>query len=256
MQMNDRVIGEGLREIPAEAFAGSGISFARVSETVRRIGEGAFMGCEALESVILPEGLEAVGGGAFAECRSLREIIFPPGLIEIGEMAFCASGVIEVRIPEKTEKIGEMAFWDCPDLARADVTGPGTRIGKDAFGCCPGLKEGYIAPGYPAEDSPGTSLLFTVLWCTCPERHAAETGRRALCFIRENEELVMEKILSGNNLPAFQGLLRASPPETAASIRKNADVYLRKCREYGNRREFAAALLAAAAGDAGDDFSL
>ncbi len=62
---------------------------------VLRIGEKAFGGCWALESITLPDGITEIGVEAFRNCRTLESITLPDGITEIGGMAF----------PETTEVI-------------------------------------------------------------------------------------------------------------------------------------------------------
>ena len=56
------------------------------------------------------------------------------------------------------------------------------------------------------EESGSAELLYTLLWCSCPERHGEAVSRRAEDFIRSREGLIMERILKMNNIPAMTGL--------------------------------------------------
>lgn len=55
---------------------------------VEEIGNGAFSGCESLESVSLSDKLETIGRGAFADCTKLNNILIPNSLREIHSSAF------------------------------------------------------------------------------------------------------------------------------------------------------------------------
>lgn len=55
---------------------------------VKQIADGGFRGCAALQSVTLPEGLDAIGASAFADCTALSEITLPKGLRSLGSSAF------------------------------------------------------------------------------------------------------------------------------------------------------------------------
>ena len=190
----------------------------RVTEELldgKRLREGAFAENEELTEVILPEDLEDIGEVAFFGCRSLKKIVLPPSLKIIREEAFGESGLLAVTIPEGAERICEKAFFSCENLRRIDVLPKKPVIEADAFGDCPRLLEGYVACGYPDRvdegwenarpDTPDV-LLYTLLWCTCPERHLPETTRRAEEFIRKNEALIMERIIKANNTAAMSGL--------------------------------------------------
>ena len=211
-----------------------------------RLAEGAFAERDDLTEIELPADLEDIGEVAFFGCGNLRQITFPEGLRYIREEAFGESGLRQVRFPQSLEEIGEKAFFSCPELRRIEIPSPETKIGPDAFGSCPHLTEGYVACGYPPHTDPPEELLYTLLWCTCPDRHTKETTERAERFIREKEGLVMEHILKTGNTAAMtgladQGLLRA----------ENLDAYI---SEAGRRRlTEITALLLSAAGKAQND---
>lgn len=173
-----------------------------------RLTEGAFAENEEITGVLLPEGTEDIGEVAFFGCRNLREIRLPDSLKVIREEAFGESGLESVVIPEGVQRICEKAFFSCHDLRRIEVLPEDPVIEVDAFGDCPKLLEGYVACGYPQKTNPPEELLYTLLWCTCPERHRKETTERASGFVRDNEALIMERILKFNNTAALSGIVR------------------------------------------------
>ena len=161
-----------------------------------RIIEGSFAEDLSITSVIIPEGVTDIGEIAFYGCANLREVVFPPGLRYIREEAFGESAIAEAMLPEGLELIEEKAFFSCESLRKAEVPGLSTVIGSDAFGCCDRLHEGFIACGYPGKTRHHEELQYTLLWCSCPDRHTAETSRRAEDFIHRYEELIMEWIIN------------------------------------------------------------
>ena len=175
-------------------------------EGMINIGPAAFAVCPKLSKINIPSTVKSIDSGAFIFCSELREIEFSEGLEAISEYAFQNTGLKAVRIPESVKSIGECAFFSCEELRRADVPGKGTLIGQDAFGSNYQLIEGFIAPGYPEETDHAAELLYTLLWCSCPDRHTHETSARAERFIRNNQSIVMERILKADNVPAMTGL--------------------------------------------------
>lgn len=173
-----------------------------------RLVEGAFAENEDITSVIIPEGVSDIGEIAFYGCAGLKEVVFPSGLRIIREEAFGETGITEAMLPAGLEVIEEKAFFSCESLRRIEVPGPSTVIGSDAFGCCDLLHEGYIACGYPAGIRHHEELQYTLLWCSCPDRHGAEVSGRAEDFIHRYEELVMEWVIRHNNIPAMNGIAR------------------------------------------------
>lgn len=83
-----------------------------IVEGVTAIGDNAFAGLSALESVTLPDTVATIGEGAFEGCAELAEITIPDGT-EIGEGAFdgCDSlpdGVIPVPVTGVTITPGSL----------------------------------------------------------------------------------------------------------------------------------------------------
>lgn len=201
------ILPASLRSIGGEAFAVSpNLRELVLPDTLAELGPGCFIGCESLESLRLPPSLTAIGEGAFAECRALKGVTLPPSLLRIADMAFMNSGLESVTVPESVTEIGESAFWECEALREANVLSSSAQIGENAFGCCYRLISGYIAPGYGSSADAPSELLYTLLWCSCPQRHSEAVSARARAFIRSNESLIMERIFKYNNLPAMTGL--------------------------------------------------
>lgn len=204
-----------------------------------RITEGAYVEDRSLTSVVIPEGVTDIGEVAFYGCTGLKEVVFPSTLRYIREEAFGESGIEEVILPGGLELIEEKAFFSCESLRRIEVPGASTIVGRDAFACCERLTEGYIACGYPEDILHHERLQYTLLWCSCPERHSKETSEQAEEFIRNNEKLVMEWIIRGNNIPAMSGIARRG------LLRGDTGEYIIRANEMG-RSEITALLISAA----------
>lgn len=204
-------------------------------DSMRVIGPIAFAECPNLRKVVLNDGLEEIGDGAFLGATQLTDITLPKSLKTIGPMAFYACGFSEISIPESVEFIGENCFWECMNLTKADVLNPSCVIEDDAFGGCPDLTQGYMAPGFPKNDILTSNLLFSMLWLTSYDRHEQSgvtvddterqyysslhvhmdeprarltVGARAQNFIRANSKVVLEQILKTNNTAAMRGIIK------------------------------------------------
>lgn len=173
-----------------------------------RVTEGSYAEDESIERVVIPEGVTDIGEVAFYGCAGLREVIFPESLLYIREEAFGEAAVRSVELPEGLLLIAEKAFFLCENLRRIEVPGRSTVIESDAFGCCGSLQEGYIACGYPGGIRHHEELQYTLLLCSCPERHSEAALARAKAFIRQNEALIMEWIIKYNNTAAMSGIAR------------------------------------------------
>jgi len=93
-------------------------------DTIRELPKGLFASIwqhnhDALEQVILPEGLEIIGENCFHSCASLKEIILPASLKKLGAWAFrgCSS-LTEVTVPDSVTEFGAGAFSGCESLKK------------------------------------------------------------------------------------------------------------------------------------------
>ena len=200
-------LNPGTEYMEAEKFAERDDIFEVIlPDGLRHISMACFTSCNNLRKVNIPSTVEVIDDGAFLMCESLAEIFFPDGLKSINDLAFQSTMLEKITVPESVTHIGEEAFFDCVNLREANVLNPECEILGDGFGSCENLIRGYIAPGYPAETLPGTELLYSLLWAGCPEKHSETTSKRAESFIRNNETLVMERILKYNNVCAMTGI--------------------------------------------------
>ncbi len=126
-----------------------------IPDSVKNIGEAAFLLCSNLKSVEIGNGVESIGASAFTYCNSLTrvviediaawcsisfgdytanplryanhlylgeneitELVIPDGVTSIGNYAFfCCTGLTSVVIDDSVRIIGEGAFESCAELA-------------------------------------------------------------------------------------------------------------------------------------------
>ena len=120
-------------EIGYQAFCSSDVTNINLP-IGSKLGEWCFSGCEKIQDIILPEGLEIIPNycffqssltsvsipssvkiienNAFCQCR--LDSVSLPGLTYIGSYAFQLNrNLKELRVPSTLEKIEEGAFSDC-----------------------------------------------------------------------------------------------------------------------------------------------
>ena len=84
------VIESGVTSIGDYAYAfahanGCPLTSVQLPDTLKRIGESAFSGCNNLAELVLPEGLTTIGDGAFSgDCNAIRELNIPRSVTSIG----------------------------------------------------------------------------------------------------------------------------------------------------------------------------
>ena len=102
----------------------TGLTLVSVPSTVVKIGDRAFMGCNALNSVQFtsPKYTE-IGDYAFSGCEKLASINFPSTLETIGDGAFHACTSLKmIVIPQSVKNIGRNAFMRCTSLGAVNMS--------------------------------------------------------------------------------------------------------------------------------------
>lgn len=125
------VVPNGVEIIGHFAFCNYGLESVLFPQTIKRIGNHAFEGCERLKKVVLPNSVTQLGDRSFAYCEikeltlsnnlkviplgcfvtnDLENIDIPISVKKIENSAFHGNFIKEVRLPEGVESIGSDAF--------------------------------------------------------------------------------------------------------------------------------------------------
>ena len=116
------------------------VSYSGNEYTVTRIGERAFMNCDNLTSVSLPESIERIEDSAFSSCYDLTEIRMPSKANHIGSGAFNSCKQLEtIRIPEGVTILYYTTFWNCNNLKSIILPNSLTTIENGVFVECDSL---------------------------------------------------------------------------------------------------------------------
>ncbi len=159
-------------EIGYRAFAETDIQTVNIPETVTKLGDYAFRGCNSLTGISIPAALVEIPVYAFADCRSLESITVSEDntkykavsncLIEgntlvlgckasvipddgsvtaIGEGAFRGSSAITtISIPEQITSIGNGAFMNCTMLNSITLPDAVTELADNIFDGCSAME--------------------------------------------------------------------------------------------------------------------
>ena len=108
-----------------------------IPDSVTSISERAFMNSVNLERVIILGSVTAIEDWTFFGCTSLSTITLPDSVNRIGEYAFysCAN-LASITIPDQVTSIGNMAFGDCSSLTDVTIGNSVTSLGEMAFYNC------------------------------------------------------------------------------------------------------------------------
>lgn len=164
-------------EIGDNAFARQPLREIRISPSIRRIGDCAFLecdlsrveipGCEIGESafclctrlgtVVIGGGTKEIGDGAFSRCMALRSLELPDTVERIGESAFRGTMLKEVYIPNPDTVLGEEAFppdtvitWPQREDVEAEAAAQESRLSFLRLSDVWGLSMEEIARQYPS----------------------------------------------------------------------------------------------------------
>ncbi|MGN1042303.1 MAG: leucine-rich repeat domain-containing protein [Christensenellales bacterium] len=164
---------------------GTNLSAIPEDGSVREIGESAFCGCEAVESITVPYGVTGIGKEAFSHCQNLASVSVPNSVIRIGREAFSgtawynnqpdgvvyvgkvlygykgeATSATAVTVSAGSLGIAEGAFDNCGSvLTSIDIPDSVIHIDSSAFINCKKLKEIKVEDGNRLYKSSGNCLV-------------------------------------------------------------------------------------------------
>ena len=143
-------IPRGVKTIGDEAFCESGlreIVFAEDSE-LNKIGKKAFLSCQSLTSIELPDSLTLLGDYAFWGCDALTSLKLSAGMQGTFYHCFAScESLTELVIPEGVKKIDGVAFYGCTALTELHIPASVEIIYDSAFGNCTALETVTFAEG-------------------------------------------------------------------------------------------------------------
>lgn len=128
----------GLTEIPDYLFSHcEALKSIVIPDGVTSIGEYAFFRSYSLENVILPSSMKTIGSCAFKECTALKSITIPDSVTWFGNYVFYFCKDLEsITIPDGVETIYEYTFYYCESLKSVTIPNSVTSIGDSAFSAC------------------------------------------------------------------------------------------------------------------------
>ena len=117
-------------------FSNTGIKEIAFAEgaTPEAISDYAFLNCDCLSTITLPNSIKSLGTGAFYDCDTLKTVKLPTGITKIAKQAFYHCGFLQsITIPQNVTEIGAEAFAACSKLTTISLPSALTTIGIASF---------------------------------------------------------------------------------------------------------------------------
>ena len=110
------------------------VTYNNMVYRVTEIENKAFMGCNTLTSLNIPEGVTSIGECAFSGCTGLTSVVIGNSVTSIGEQAFYkCSSLASINIPKSVTKIGYEAFYGCSSIEYVTLNCPNIKTWFSGF---------------------------------------------------------------------------------------------------------------------------
>ena len=160
---------------------------------VTAIGEGAFLYCDLITSVIIPDSVTSIGSGAFDDCINIEEATLPAVAIP----SIPKNNLERVAITSG-ESIEASAFSGCTTLTSVTIADSVTSIGNNAFNGCTSIEEATI-PSLAITYIPKNSLKNVAI------TSGASIPENAFKDCTTLESIVIPNSVKGIEASAFYG---------------------------------------------------
>ena len=141
---------------------------------VTEVNSSAFAGCDFIEEIVIPSGVETIGYDAFRDCSALAKIVLPDSLVNVGRNAFQGTayyrdasnwkdgalyiGTVlamtesddigkEFTVKAGTKVLAEESFIYCNKLEKITLADSVVTVGNSAFSQCKNLKDIKFSAG-------------------------------------------------------------------------------------------------------------
>ena len=171
-------ITKAVTSIPDYCFSQIALRSFNVPKSVTTINESAFSGNDNLQSVTFEAGsqLRAVEESAFMSCDTLTDIELPNSVVYIGASVFKACNFTAIKLPDSLVTLGDSVFCDCKYLESITIPKSVQSIGLRAFDGAKALKSVLFEDGSQCK-SLGSEVFSD---CTALESVVLPDGLRGI----------------------------------------------------------------------------
>ena len=133
--------GKPIRAVRSGAFLNcQGMTKITIPDTIEWIGDGAFTHCTALTEIALPSSVTNVGRRVASYCDSLGVVCIGGGDLSFGDLAFGRTSITRLVIGSGVTRIDNCAFAANPKLASVTIPPSVALIARESFQACGSLK--------------------------------------------------------------------------------------------------------------------
>jgi hypothetical protein len=199
--------GKPVTSIVFEAFMHcQSLTAVVIPEGVKSIRKGTFAYCHNLRSVVIPETVTSIWNGAFAYCNSLVKADLPANLRNLERDAFLnCTKLPSIRIPDRVRYISTGAFAHCHSLTSVTLPERLTVIGDNAFYECLALSEINIPTNVESIGLEAFMNCENLTSVRIPES-VSRMGNGCFAFCRNLENVIFEGDAPNLGSGAFFGL--------------------------------------------------
>ncbi len=225
---------------------------------IKRIGSNAFVGCENISQVFLPDSITSIGNRAFYYCKNLKQISIPDSVVSIGTNAFgtceklqgievdstnknyishdgvlfnknmttliqCPSAKINLEnyeIPESVTSISKFAFFNCDNLSRISIPNGVTSINEGTFSQCDNLTQVTLPDNITSIDADAFRGCKNLTKINVPDT-VTSIGNYAFSNCENLSEIKLPNNISSIGASAFsecKNLTKLALPDNITSI--------------------------------------
>lgn len=117
------------------------LEYVELPEGLEQLRENMFENCYSLKSVDIPSSVTKIYNYAFSNCKSLETITLPTEMTYIYPYTFSGCESLKtIVIPETVKTIGAGAFQDCKALTSIIIPSSVTTLGSNSFMGCSSLR--------------------------------------------------------------------------------------------------------------------
>lgn len=175
----------------------AGFGCTRIPSTLNRIGARAFLDCDRITEITIPEGVAFIDNSAFNGCRNLAKVSLPQSLKGIGKVVFSNCPRLQsINIPGGVQRL-DVLFQNDSSLRQVKLA-PGVRsIGDNAFFNCSALRQIVIPSSVTEIDGRAFMGCESLEFIRVDEDNSSFTSRNELgqelngIFTKDGKTLVV-----------------------------------------------------------------